>query len=111
MVLLLGLVWAADQNVTGNWLFEVNTGAGSGSPTFEFRQDGSKLTGKYSGIAGEAPLTGSVEGNKIQWEFKVSMGGDSGVVKYQGTIESATTMKGTAEYPGLGAATWTAKKQ
>lgn len=110
-VLVASLLLAADSNVTGTWSFEVNTGAGSGTPTFEFKQDGSKLTGKYSGVAGEAPVTGTVEGNKIQWEFKVSLGGEEGLVKYQGTIESSTAMKGTAEYPGLGSATWTAKKQ
>lgn len=111
VVLFLGLAWAAGSDVTGTWAFEVNTSAGSGSPTFEFKQDGGKLTGKYSGIAGEAPLTGTVDGNKVQWEFRVSLDGSSGLVKYQGTIESPTAMKGTAEYPGLGSATWTAKKQ
>lgn len=108
---VLGLLWAAQHNVSGTWQFEVNTDAGSGSPTFEFRQEGSKLTGKYIGMAGEAPIAGALEGNRIAWEFKVSLGADPVLVKYQGTLESATAMKGTAEYPGLGSATWTAKKQ
>ncbi|MCC7154829.1 MAG: hypothetical protein IT161_09670 [Bryobacterales bacterium] len=110
-VLIMGLLWAADTNVSGTWAFDVTTDAGSGSPAFEFKQDGAKLTGKYSGMAGEAPLTGTVQGNKIQWEFKIDMNGESSIVKYQGTIESPTSMKGTADYPGIGQATWTAKKQ
>ena len=50
------------MNVTGAWLFDVQTSAGSGTPTMTFKQDGEKLTGQYSGQLGEAPLTGTRQG-------------------------------------------------
>ena len=35
---------------------------GKGSPSFEFKQEGEKLTGTYSGKFGKAALTGTVSG-------------------------------------------------
>jgi hypothetical protein len=102
-------IFGAD--VSGTWTFDVQTDAGSGSPTFAFEQKGEKLTGKYIGMFGEAPLTGTVVGDKIDFTFEVS--GDAGKAKvvYTGTIETAMNMKGTADYGPIGKATWTAKKK
>src|SRR6266704_909742 len=60
---------AAKVDVTGNWIFTVETSAGSGTPKFTFKQDGEKLTGHYSGQLGEAELTGSVKSNAITFKF------------------------------------------
>jgi len=60
---------AAKVNVTGKWLFSVETGAGSGTPTMTFTQDGEKLTGKYQGQFGEADLTGTVKGQDIAFSL------------------------------------------
>ena len=98
------LALAAD--VTGKWTATVVLEAGSGNPTFQFKQDGEKLTGSYTGQMGEAPLTGTVKGDKIEFTF----GGQAGTVKYSGTIESAKKMKGTCEYGELGKGTFTAEK-
>ncbi len=101
---------AEKVDVSGTWDFQVETSAGSGSPTFTFKQDGEKLTGHYKGLFGEADLTGTVKGAEIKFSFKVSVGGQEGTITYTGTIEK-NTMKGTAQLGELGAATWTAKKQ
>lgn len=92
-------------NVTGEWIFQVETSAGSGSPTFTFKQEGEKLSGKYSGQLGEADIKGTVKGDKIEFSFEAS----AGVVTYSGTIEK-DSMKGKVslgEYSG----TWTAKRK
>ena len=71
--LALGAIWlcaiavvvipAQDKvNVTGTWVFQVETSAGAGSPTMTFKQEGEALTGKYSGQLGEADLKGTVKG-------------------------------------------------
>src|SRR5262249_50860484 len=36
-------------DVTGAWSLTVETEAGSGNPSFNFKQEGEKLTGKYKG--------------------------------------------------------------
>jgi hypothetical protein len=97
-------------DVTGEWQFTVELSAGTGSPTFIFKQDGEKLTGTYKGQLGEAPLTGTVKGNAISFSFKVS-GAFEGTATYTGTIESENSMKGTAEYGDAATGTWTAKRK
>jgi hypothetical protein len=98
-------------DITGAWAFQVETPAGSGTPTFTFKQDGEKLTGQYKGAFGEAPVTGSVKGNKVDFVIKVSVQGQDATIKYTGTVEKDGTMKGTAELGDIGSATWTAKRQ
>ena len=60
-------------------------------------------------MLGEAPVTGTVKGNQIEFSFKVS-GQVEGTITYKGTVEK-DTMKGTAQFGELGAATWTAKRK
>jgi hypothetical protein len=98
------LALAAD--VTGKWTANVVLDAGSGTPIFEFKQEGEKLTGLYKGQLGEFKLACTVKGDKIEFTFS----GDAGTVKYAGTVESATKMKGIVEYGELGKGTFTAEK-
>jgi hypothetical protein len=98
-------------NVTGKWLFNVETGAGSGTPTMTFTQDGEKLTGKYNGQFGDADLTGTVKGQDIAFSFNVDAQGTALTFKYTGTIENKDALKGKVEIAGLGEGTFTAKRQ
>jgi len=100
--------WAAD--VTGKWTFNVVLDAGSGSPTFVFKQTGEKLTGTYTGTLGSAELTGTVKGDVIEFWFQASAGDQTGKVVYTGKIEAPDKMKGDVDYAGLGKGTWTGKK-
>ena len=103
---------AADKaNITGAWAFAVETPAGSGTPTFNFKQDGEKLTGQYKGAFGEAPVTGTVKGNKVDFSFKVEGQGQQATLTYTGTIEKDGTMKGTVDLGEIGKGSWTAKRQ
>lgn len=102
---------AATVDVTGKWAFTVETSAGSGAPTFTFKQDGEKLTGHYSGQLGEADLTGTVKGKAVSFTFTVDVQGTSIAAAYTGTVESKDAMKGTVTYAGLGDGTFTGKRQ
>ena len=103
---------AQAANVTGTWTFAVETGAGSGTPTITFKQDGEKLTGHYSSqTLGEADLTGTVKGNAIQFAFNANAQGQQIDVVYAGTVEGST-MKGTVNMAGGQlSGTFTGKKQ
>src|SRR5208283_4103870 len=113
IALLAGLACAPllAHDISGNWEFSVDTAAGSGSPSFVFKQAGEKLTGTYTGLFGKADLTGTVKGDQIAFKFDFSYSGQSGVVHYSGTIESDKKMKGKVEIGDLGEGTWTAAKQ
>ncbi len=101
----------AKVDVTGRWTFNVETSAGSGTPTMTFKQDGEKLTGHYSGQLGECDLTGSVKGVDISFSFTVDAQGTTIKATYSGTIDAKDSMKGKVELFGLGDGTFTAKKQ
>ncbi|MGE0132031.1 MAG: hypothetical protein AB7U82_28450 [Blastocatellales bacterium] len=96
-------------DVTGAWDFTVETDAGSGNPSFTFKQEGEKLTGRYKGAFGEADLTGTVKGAKIEFSIKVT-GQLEGVVTYTGTTDGKT-VKGKVSLAGVGEGTFTGKKQ
>lgn len=108
----MGGAQAEKVNVTGKWLFTVETSAGSGTPTVTLKQDGEKLTGHYSSQnLGEAELTGTVKGQEITFSFAADAQGTALQVTYTGTIEGKDSMKGTVDLGGLAQGTFTAKKQ
>ena len=96
-------------DVTGSWDVEVQTDQGAGNPSFTFKQDGEKLTGDYKGAFGEAKLTGTIKGDKIEWSMKVS-GQVEGTVTYSGTTDGKA-MKGKVNLAGVGDGTFTGKKK
>ena len=57
------------HDISGSWEFSVDTAAGSGSPSFVFKQDGEKLTGTYTGLFGKADLTGTVKGDQTRFQI------------------------------------------
>ena len=109
VVLTAALAVAAD--VSGIWNFTVETPAGTGNPTFVFKQDGEKLTGTYTGMLGKADVTGTVKDDKIEFQFEASYEGQKFTIRYTGTIESPTQMKGTARFADMGEGAWTATKK
>jgi hypothetical protein len=112
-LLLFALISAAAlaHDVTGNWTFQVVTDAGSGSPTFVFKQIGEKLTGTYSGLFGTAELNGTVKGDDIEFFFEAGTADQKAKIVYKGKIESATRMKGSADLGGMGSGTWSGTRQ
>ena len=111
LFLFASAVFAQTTNISGTWSFDVTTSSGNGTPSFTFQQDGTKLSGTYTGLLGELPITGTVDGKTITFEMNVEAQGEKFVVRYKGTIESPDSMKGTAEYGPLGEATWTGQKK
>jgi len=111
---LMVLGWVAlAADVSGTWQLTVETSQGSGTPTIVLEQKGEQLTGTFnSQIFGEAKIAGTVKGNAIEFGFEGDAGGQTIKVSYKGTIESPTTMKGTAVYAGFDdKATWSATKK
>jgi hypothetical protein len=101
---------ASAADVTGTWLMAVETGAGSGSPTFILVQKGEALSGSYKGQLGEAQVTGTVKGDEVTIEYKVEGQGGTLAVKYSGKTDGKT-MSGKVSLGQLGEGTFTGKKQ
>jgi hypothetical protein len=111
--LLVSVARAQDKvDVSGKWVFNVETSAGAGTPTVTLKQDGEKLTGHYSSMTlGEADLTGSVKGREIAFTFTANVLDMQIPVSYTGTIEGKDAMKGKIVITGLGDGTFTGKRQ
>jgi hypothetical protein len=102
----------AKIDLTGKWLFTVETSAGTGTPTVTLKQDGEKLTGHYSSqTLGEADLTGTVKGQSVTFTFDGNVQGTSVPVTYAATVESKDAMKGTIDIGGAVGGTFTGKRQ
>lgn len=100
----------APIDVTGTWNFQVEIGGTSGTPTMTFKQEGEKLSGRYTGQLGEAPLTGTLKGNAIEFSFDVAIEGNTVHIVYAGTVEK-DSMKGTAKFADFGEGAFTAKRK
>lgn len=87
LILAAGLAMAAD--ISGTWNVTIEIQGNTGTPTFVLKQDGEKLTGTYSGMLGEAPITGTIKGDQVEWSFDVKSDQVSGKVTYRGTVSGA----------------------
>lgn len=102
--------WAVDYS--GAWDADVELDGGSGTAHFEWKQTGGKLTGTYSGLMGDAKVTGTVSGDRIEWTFSSNPdGGDTVTVNYRGHLASDGTIQGECDYGPLGKGTFTARKK
>lgn len=95
--------------MTGTWAIEANHSAGTSTPTVTITQTGEKLSGKYVGSYGEAPLTGSIKGS--EFTFRVEIGTEQKVeVVYTGTLDG-DTIKGSLTMGEMGEGTFTGKRK
>lgn len=102
------LAWGAD--VTGKWIFTVETSAGTGSPSFELVQKGEDVTGAYAGVLGQAKVTGTMKGDKLELRFRAEAGGETIDVEYKGVVDGSK-VKGTVKLGTLAEGTFTGSKQ
>lgn len=110
-IALLFMLPALAADISGTWDMTVNTEAGTANPVFTFQQQGETLTGNYKGLLGEAKVSGTVKGDKVEFSFDGEYEGNKFKVVYTGAVESAATMKGTVRFGDLGESTWTGKKR
>jgi hypothetical protein len=104
MALLSFAAWAAD--VSGKWTGQMASPNGEGfTITFNFKQDGSKLTGNVQGPQGD-PIDisqGKVEGDKISFVVTIDVNGGMKIM-HDGTINGdeikLNTKSDSGDFPG-----------
>jgi hypothetical protein len=102
----------AKVDVTGDWIFTVESALGKSNPNLTFKQNGDKLTGQYSSeLMGQTELTGTVKGQAIEFTVSATVQGMPIELKYTGTVESRDSMKGTLTAGELGGGTFTAARK
>jgi hypothetical protein len=126
LVLALGLVAAASTasaqtpapaakalDVSGKWAVAMELSIGTSNPTLVLKQDGTKVTGTYTGRYGESKLTGTID-DKRQLVFQVALSAEGMDVTmfFSGEVSADGQMiaKGVVNIEGLGEGTWAARK-
>jgi autotransporter translocation and assembly factor TamB len=87
MALFAGLALAGD--VTGKWVGQIGDGDNAMTVTFNFKQDGTTLTGTAQGPQGD-PMEikdGKVDGDKISFLVSVDAGGTEMKITHEGTVK------------------------
>ncbi len=111
LILFLLVVFATKAqdgiNISGTWILNVQTGAGSGSPTFVLKQEAEKITGTYTGQLGDSQVTGTLKGNVIHLEFSIQ----GNLITYDGSVASSTEMSGKVNLADMATGTFTGKKK
>jgi hypothetical protein len=100
---------APSFDLSGTWDVQVETDQGSGNPTFQLTQKDGTLTGKYQGMLGEYPVTGTITGEQFDLSFKVS-GQVEGTVTVSGTTDGQK-IQGKISLAGLAEGTFTGRKK
>ena len=101
---------AQKSDMTGEWVFEVQTDAGSGSPTFVLKQAGDKVTGNTRASSAKPMSPAPFPGKTFKLTFSGDAQGTAVTVTYDGEFESATSVKGKIDLAGLATGTFTGKK-
>jgi hypothetical protein len=100
--------FAAD--ITGRWTLTVETPGGTRQSTVEFKQDGKNLTGAIHSQVGDAPLTGSVDGDQVSFSVTRERDGQQFKIDYSAKVEDAK-MTGTVKFGDNDAIPFTAAKK
>jgi len=103
-VLLLCVAAALAADVTGKWVAETQGRNGPQQTTFNFKQEGTNLTGTVTtmrqGNPVESPISnGKVEGDTLSFTQTMSMMGNEMKVNWKGTI-SGDEIKLTRTFEG-----------
>jgi hypothetical protein len=80
--------------VAGTWHFSADSSQGAFTATLTIEQDGGTIKGTQKSEFGEAPITGTVKGNAIQFSVIVNSPNVSFTVTHDGTV-TGDSMKGT----------------
>ena len=102
---------AEPADVGGTWDLSVSTPQGSNQATLTLTQSGASITGQLTSEMGSAAVdNGEVAGNSVSWSTTLTMGGQSMTITFHGDVEG-NRMRGSAEIPGMGSASFTAQKR
>ncbi len=95
------------QDIAGTWVLSVDLGpGGGGDATFVFEQEGTSITGTYTGTLGDGvEVSGTLEDGEITFSFE----SEAGEILYTCTVEG-NTMSGTCFYGFAGDGTFEGTK-
>ena len=112
LLMWVGNALAADEpaKVDGKWEMTSEGQNGPMTSTLTIQQVGGTIKGTLSGRRGDAPLEGTVTGNKVSFTVKrQTQNGDTMVMEYTATVDG-DSMKGKVHSERFGDRDFTAKR-
>lgn len=99
----------AQNDISGSWTLMINGPQGAVDAEATFKQDGGKVTGTMSSMAGETEVAGTLTGSTLALAFNVVT--PNGPIDVKMTAEvSGGEMKGVVDF-SVGTADFTGKKK
>lgn len=99
----------AQANISGDWVLTINGPQGAMDADATFKQDGDKITGVMSSMAGETNVAGTLTGSSLALAFNVVT--PNGPIDVKMTAEvSGAEMKGVVDF-SMGTADFTGRKK
>ncbi len=103
LMLALGSVSALAADFNGKWTADVPGRMGNQTYTFNFKVDGSTLTGSITTQRGDNPISnGKIDGDNISFDQTLNFNGNSMTINYKGTADGADSIKFTRTFGGGG---------
>lgn len=100
---------SAQKSVAGEWDGALNTPGGPRPFKLVFQVDGEKLTGTAKRSSGDVPVTGTIKGDVITFEYTVSYNDNALTLSFSGKV-TGDNMSGTVSFGGNAEDTWSAKR-
>ena len=95
---------AADSpSVSGKWQVHSSIAGNESDIACTFTQKDEALTGSCTSDKGTFEIIGKIDGKKVNWSYKSEYNGTPLTVKYDGSLDSATEMKGSVDVPEFNA--------
>jgi hypothetical protein len=93
-VLVFGLMFVGagdgfgqSVSVAGEWAGEFSTPGGVRPFSFKLEVEGEKLTGTVKRPSGDVHLTGTLKGDRIEFSYTISYGGNDLTLDFSGEVE------------------------
>jgi len=100
----------AAADVSGEWKLEGEIAGVRISRVCALKQEGSKLSGKCKNPQNEVAIEGEVNDKSVTWRYDTDYMGTQLTLTYQGSLESASAIKGTIQAADV-TGSFTATKQ
>lgn len=98
------LLLGAESSLTGDWHIKLDVAGNHAEPVCTITQKELALSGTCKSEDSDHELTGSVDGKKLTWQYKINYNGDDLIVIYNGQIDSDDAISGAIDVQPVGAA-------
>ena len=93
---------AADASVDGKWDVSTSIAGYDGSMVCSFTQKDPAISGSCTGDDGDHPLTGTVDGNKVTWQYKSEYNGQPLTITFTATVAAPDQFAGNVDVEPMG---------